>query len=456
MDRRQFVAGSASSLVALLAGCFGNDDGSEFEDEYTGLDEFPAEPTPTPREINTEFSVSGGWIQGRHDPRLTATNREGISDGAALSLSWETTLPTRGDESGEPEVSPVRATPDGVVYCAAVTRRDDSDRSIALLQVDEGSIEDRIVADIDLSLSGTTLRLIDVALVKETAVCSFRKNSQPIDGGISGELVTFDLSSGQIKYTLDHSGGGLITVGGETIYVGTVLDKAGFNSEDGTAGLAAIDVQTGTVRWQEELAEYSSPADTYPRNSMRPAVYGGSVYVSSPDGIHRLDPATDASTVITERNGPCLIDGNRGLLYVLGENEVAGIDISLGMGSVAGTVNVAGAPRGAALADGTLIVTTDEAISAFDVPAGKTLWRRTEAAIESRPSIGGETVYYALPNALTGLNRVTGEEAVPPVPFNTGSGKAPGPLSPQPILADGSVHVRADDTLYAFRDSDGQ
>jgi outer membrane protein assembly factor BamB len=369
-----------------------------------------------------------------------------------LTRSWEIDL-SPPDEFRPEQVSPLRTTTDGAVYYAAGTRRDDSERTIALTRIVDGSIDDRI--SVDSFASGANLSIIDLAMVDETAMCSFRTNSLPTDGSLSGELVTFDLSTGETQYVEDRPGGGPITVSGETIYVGTVFEQGGFSTEDGTAGVAAIDPRNGTVRWERELAAFSFAGETYPPSSMRPAVYGGSVYVSSPDGIHRLDPATGTSTVITERDGPCLIDGNLGLLYVVGENEITALDLTLGSASVAGAVTVEGTPRGAAVSDGALVVTTDGSITALDVTANRTLWRHTEEAITSLPSIAGDTVYYLGIDGLRCRSLSSGEGIrSSPVTLRDDADQLPESVSREPIVADGSVFVRSRNAVLAIEATD--
>jgi outer membrane protein assembly factor BamB len=369
-----------------------------------------------------------------------------------LTRSWEIDL-SPPDEFRPEQVSPLRTTTDGAVYYAAGTRRDDSERTIALTRIVDGSIDDRI--SVDSFASGANLSIIDLAMVDETAMCSFRTNSLPTDGSLSGELVMFDLSTGETQYVEDRPGGGPITVSGETIYVGTVFEQGGFNTEDGTAGVAAIDPRNGTVRWEREIAAFSFAGETYPPSSMRPAVYGGSVYVSSPDGIHRLDPATGTSTVITEGDGPCLIDGNLGLLYVVGENEITALDLTLGSASVAGAVTVEGTPRGAAVSDGALVVTTDGSITALDVTAGQTLWRHTEEAITSLPSIAGDTVYYLGIDGLRCRSLSSGEGIrSSPVTLRDDADQLPESVSREPIVADGSVFVRSRNAVLAIEATD--
>ena len=188
---------------------------------------------------------------------------------------------------------------------------------------------------------------------------------------------------------------------------------------------------------------------------MRPAVYGGSVYVSSPDGIHRLDPATGTSTVITERDGPCLIDGNLGLLYVVGENEITALDLTLGSASVAGAVTVEGTPRGAAVSDGALVVTTDGSITALDVTADRTLWRHTEETITSLPSIAGDTVYYLGIDGLRCRSLSSGEGIrSSPVTLRDDADQLPESVSREPVIADGSVFVRFGNAVLAIEATD--
>ena len=486
MDRRRLLAGAGCAVAAVLAGCFGDDS----DVTPTASDAGPGERTPDSTErARPEQPSADGWTQARQDSQLSGTAPGGVPADSQLTRSWEIDL-SPPDEFRPEQVSPLRTTTDGAVYYAAGTRRDDSERTIALTRIVDGSIDDRI--SVDSFASGANLSIIDLAMVDETAMCSFRTNSLPTDGSLSGELVTFDLSTGETQYVEDRPGGGPITVSGETIYVGTVFEQGGFSTEDGTAGVAAIDPRNGTVRWERELAAFSFAGETYPPSSMRPAVYGGSVYVSSPDGIHRLDPATGTSTVITERDGPCLIDGNLGLLYVVGENEITALDLTLGSASVAGAVTVEGTPRGAAVSDGALVVTTDGSITALDVTANRTLWRHTdtggcnsftrqsllsadtdsfrldsqfefsrtyshqyEEAITSLPSIAGDTVYYLGIDGLRCRSLSSGEGIrSSPVTLRDDADQLPESVSREPIVADGSVFVRSRNAVLAIEVTD--
>ncbi|PSQ46741.1 hypothetical protein BRD19_11565 [Halobacteriales archaeon SW_7_65_23] len=457
MDRRRLLAGAGCAVAAVLAGCFGDDS----DVTPTASDAGPGERTPDSTErARPEQPSADGWTQARQDSQLSGTAPGGVPADSQLTRSWEIDL-SPPDEFRPEHISPLRATANGQVYVATVTRQDDPEgvddsiRVITLARIVDGTLESRIHARVDPLLSGTALSLVDLAVTDDTAVCSFRTNSLPTDGSLSGELVTFDLSDGEWKYARETPGGGPITISGETIYVGTVEEPGGFDSEDGTAGVAAIETQTGTVRWQNELAEFSFAGETYPPSSMRPAVYGGSVYVSSPDGIHRLDPATGTSTVITERDGPCLIDGNRGLLYVLGGNEITALDLTLGSASVAGAVTVEGTLRGAAVSDGTLVVTTDGSITALDVTADRTLWRHTEETIISLPSIAGDTVYYLGIDGLRCRSLSSGEGIrSSPVTLRDDADQLPESVSREPIVADGSVFVRSRNAVLAIEATD--
>ena len=457
MDRRHLLNSACCGFAAILAGCFGDNDSDSNED----IDPAPNGVTPESNETKQpEEEPLEGWNQMRKDSRLSGASPDELQADIQLTKQWDIELSILEQFKLE-HISPLRATANGQVYVTTVTRQDDPEgvddsiRVITLARIVDGTLESRIHARVDPLLSGTGLSLVDLAVTDDTAVCSFRKNSLPTDGSLSGELVTFDLSTGETQYVEDRPGGGPITISGETIYVATVFEQGGFSTEDGTAGVAAIETQTGTVRWQNELAEFSFAGETYPPSSMRPAVYGGSVYASSPDGIQQFDPDRGTATVVTEHDGPCLIDGDRGLLYVVGENEITALDLTLGSASIAGSITVEGTLRGAAVSDGTLVVTTDGSIAALDVPAGQTLWRHTEEAITSLPSIAGDTVYYLGIDGLRCRSLSSGGGIrSSPVTLRDDADQLPESVSREPIVADGSVFVRSGNAVLAIEATD--
>lgn len=450
MDRRQFLAVSGCFCSTVVAGCFGDDEESEYDDEFTDLEETPTNTPPGSTDTEgVQQANAAGWRQARRDSLLTGAHPGTTPIESEFTLSWKSDLSPNREEFSPEHVSPVRVTSDGAVYYAEVTRAGDSERVITLTRTVGGRIEKQMHGDIGPLLSGTNLAVVDLALADGRAVCSFQKDSLHLDRGISGELVVFDLSSGETVHDEEWPGGGPITVTEEAFYLGTVRMEA--RSPEVTTGTAAYGVVPSALRWHTNVAGYSYFVDSGSFGSMRPAVHDGTVYVSGADGLLGLDAATGSPSPFSEHGGFRIVDGQRGVLYAIDENGITGLDIDIGMGTVE-SVSMDGTPRGAALVDGILVVTADRTVTAFDVTTGETRWSNSETAlIASLPSIAGDVVYYIRADGLVGRDVATGERIdASPVPLGAEGDQTPGSVSSQPVVAAGSVVVRADNELYAF------
>ena len=188
MDRRRLLAGAGCAVAAVLAGCFGDDS----DVTPTASDAGPGERTPdSTGRARPEQPSADGWTQARQDSQLSGTAPGGVPADSQLTRSWEIDL-SPPDEFRPEHISPLRATANGQVYVTTVTRQDDPEgvddsiRVITLARIVDGTLESRIHARVDPLLSGTALSLVDLAVTDDTAVCSFRTNSLPIDGSLSG------------------------------------------------------------------------------------------------------------------------------------------------------------------------------------------------------------------------------------------------------------------------------
>ena len=450
MNRRRFLAGSGAVCSGLLAGCFGDDENPELDEDATEFEpEGPTGPATPPAETPGAAQADAtGWTQARQNSRLTGTNRATTGVGSQLALAWETDLSAGSDEFVSEHVSPVRVTAEGDVYYAAVTRADGSGCGIALTRVAGGEGTDNVMyADIGSVLPGTEVRVVDMAVAGNRAVCSFRRDALSVDGGISGELVVFDLSSGETVYDEDWPGGGPITVAEDAFYLGTVRMEP--RSPEVTTGVAAYGVAPSALRWHTTVAGYSYFAEPRSFVSKRPAVYSETVYLSGADGLVGLDTASGGPSPFSEHDGLRIVDGQRGVLYVISENDIRGVDLLLGR-KTGESFSVDGTPRGAALSGETLVVTSERGVTALDVTTGQTQWSESApAGVTSPPSIAGDTLYYIGDDRVIARGLSSGER-LGASPLPVADERDTHSLSPQLMVAAGLIVVRAGNHLYAF------
>lgn len=457
MDRRRFLAGSGAVCSGLLAGCFGDDEKPESGDEKPESGDEPTEfepedptgpATPSTETPGAAQADAAGWTQERQDSRLTGTNRATTGVRSQFGPAWETDLSPGSGEFVSEHVSPVRVTAGGDVYYAAVTRSDGSGRGIALTRVAGGEgTDDVMYADIGSVLPGTEVSVVDMAVAGNRAVCSFRRDALSVDGGISGELVVFDLSSGETVYDEDWPGGGPITVAEDAFYLGTVRMEP--RSPEVTTGVAAYGITPNAVRWHTTVAGYGYFAEPRSSDATRPAVHSGTVYLSGADGLVGVDTASGNPSPFSEHDGFRIVDSQRGVLYVVGENGIRGIDLLLGR-ETGERFSVDGTPRGAALSGETLVVTTEENITALDVSTGQTQWSESApAGVASLPSVAGDTLYYIGDSRVVARDLSSGER-LDASPLRAADERDADSLSPQPIVAAGLIVVRAGNHLYAF------
>jgi len=203
-------------------------------------------------------------------------------------------------------------------------------------------------------------------------------------------------------------------------------------SQDGY--LYAIDAATGRQRWRFPIQPFSVPS---------PAVAGDLVYTCGRDNhFHALDAGTGrerwqfqpagqlclsspiiASGEVIFASNARLSDGSDiGYLYALNATS----------GAERWRLTIHGATiSGWAMANGTVYVTADSNVFAFDPASGAQRWRFTTGASLGKPMVSGATVYVSgsTSNLIIALNAATGRarwRAAPPRAQLVGTATASG------------------------------
>ena len=235
------------------------------------------------------------------------------------------------------------------------------------------------------------------------------QNGTLVAGGADGDLVAFDVATGQVQWRREIDPGGEVKspgIGDGIAYAGSV-----------SSGFTAVDLASGEIVWHAETGGIETGTAV---------VANGVAYIgSTPGSAEGFLMAFDAKTgnQLWKSDEPIFTPAVQdGIGYAgSGGGEVTSLDLSTG--DVLWQVMVGGVARPATVAGGVVYMNSDsdEAIYAFDTETGDQLWKfPVDGYLGDAPALkdgvlyaatGGGTIY-----ALGGENAIPAAGAASPEP----------------------------------------